>query len=40
MSIQFHPEVTHSIDGKQLLQNFFWWIFAAAHKDWTPDSFC
>ncbi len=29
--IQFHPEVTHSIDGKQVLKNF-WWISAAARR--------
>jgi GMP synthase (glutamine-hydrolysing) len=36
--IQFHPEVTHSIDGKQLLQNFLVDICGCA-QDWTPDSF-
>ena len=36
--IQFHPEVTHSIDGKQLLQNFLVDICHCA-QDWTPDSF-
>jgi GMP synthase (glutamine-hydrolysing) len=37
-AIQFHPEVTHSIDGKQVLQNFLVDICGCA-QDWTPDSF-
>jgi GMP synthase (glutamine-hydrolysing) len=36
--IQFHPEVYHSKDGKQLLQNFLLKI-AGLNQDWTPDSF-
>jgi GMP synthase (glutamine-hydrolysing) len=36
--IQFHPEVTHSIDGKQLLENFLVDICGCS-QDWTPDSF-
>ncbi|EHQ25639.1 glutamine-hydrolyzing GMP synthase [Mucilaginibacter paludis] len=36
--IQFHPEVTHSIDGKQLLQNFLVDICGCV-QEWTPDSF-
>lgn len=36
--IQFHPEVTHSIDGKQLLQNFLVYI-AGCNPSWTPASF-
>lgn len=36
--IQFHPEVTHSIDGKQLLQNFLVEI-CRCKQDWTPASF-
>jgi GMP synthase (glutamine-hydrolysing) len=36
--IQFHPEVTHSIDGKQLLENFLVDI-CHCHQDWTPESF-
>jgi GMP synthase (glutamine-hydrolysing) len=36
--IQFHPEVTHSVEGKQLLQNFVHDI-CGCHGDWTPDSF-
>ena len=37
-AIQFHPEVYHSTDGKQLLQNFLIDI-AKINPDWTPDSF-
>ena len=36
--IQFHPEVTHSIDGKQLLHNFLIEI-AGCQPTWTPASF-
>ncbi|MEO6521471.1 MAG: glutamine-hydrolyzing GMP synthase [Mucilaginibacter sp.] len=36
--IQFHPEVTHSLDGKQLLQNFLVDI-CGCDQDWTSDSF-
>lgn len=36
--IQFHPEVTHSTDGKQLLSNFLYDICGCA-GDWTSDSF-
>lgn len=36
--IQFHPEVTHSVDGKHLLYNFLVSICNCA-QDWTPDSF-
>lgn len=36
--IQFHPEVTHSTDGKQLLENFLVDICGCA-QDWTPDAF-
>ena len=36
--IQFHPEVYHSKDGKQLLENFLLDI-ANLKQDWTPDSF-
>ena len=36
--LQFHPEVTHSIDGPKLIANF---LFKIAHcvPDWTPASF-
>ena len=36
--IQFHPEVYHTTDGKQLLQNFLISI-AGLTPDWTPISF-
>ena len=36
--IQFHPEVTHSLEGKQLLKNFVKDI-AGCHSEWTPASF-
>lgn len=36
--IQFHPEVTHSLDGKQLLQNFLIDICGCS-QDWTPHAF-
>ncbi|WKD86130.1 GMP synthase [glutamine-hydrolyzing] [Polaribacter huanghezhanensis] len=37
-AIQFHPEVYHSTDGKQLLENFLVKI-AGVEQTWTPDSF-
>ncbi|WP_040281112.1 glutamine-hydrolyzing GMP synthase [Psychroserpens damuponensis] len=37
-AIQFHPEVYHSTDGKQILENFLVHI-AQLDQDWTPDSF-
>jgi len=37
-AIQFHPEVFHSTDGTQLLENFLVGI-ANVSQDWTPDSF-
>ena len=36
--IQFHPEVTHSTEGKTLLRNFVVHI-CGAHQDWTADIF-
>ncbi len=36
--IQFHPEVTHSLDGKQLLHNFIINICGCV-ADWTPQAF-
>jgi len=36
--IQFHPEVTHSTDGKQLLKNFCYDI-CGCNGDWTPAHF-
>ena len=37
-AIQFHPEVYHSTDGKQLLANFLFKI-AKLTPSWTPDNF-
>jgi len=37
-AIQFHPEVYHSTEGKQILENFLVHI-AGVKQDWTPDSF-
>jgi GMP synthase (glutamine-hydrolysing) len=36
--IQFHPEVTHSVEGKNLLRNFVVQICGCA-QDWTSDVF-
>jgi GMP synthase (glutamine-hydrolysing) len=36
--IQFHPEVTHSTEGKNLLRNFVVTICGCA-QDWTSDVF-
>ncbi|WP_297763533.1 glutamine-hydrolyzing GMP synthase [uncultured Muriicola sp.] len=36
--IQFHPEVYHTKDGKQLLENFLVHIAGLA-QTWTPDAF-
>jgi GMP synthase (glutamine-hydrolysing) len=36
--IQFHPEVTHSLEGKNLLRNFVVHI-CQCKQDWTPDQF-
>jgi GMP synthase (glutamine-hydrolysing) len=36
--IQFHPEVTHTLEGKHLLQNFVAQI-CGCQQDWTPASF-
>ena len=36
--IQFHPEVYHTTEGKQLLENFLVKI-AGLKQDWTPDAF-
>jgi GMP synthase (glutamine-hydrolysing) len=36
--IQFHPEVTHSTEGKQLLHNFVVNI-CGCQQDWTSESF-
>ena len=37
-AIQFHPEVYHSTDGKQLLENFLVHIAGVA-QSWTPGAF-
>ncbi|MBN1820592.1 MAG: glutamine-hydrolyzing GMP synthase [Prolixibacteraceae bacterium] len=37
-AIQFHPEVYHTTEGKQLLHNFVSDI-CGCRQDWTPDSF-
>lgn len=36
--IQFHPEVTHTLEGKKLLQNFVQHICKAV-PNWTADTF-
>ena len=36
--IQFHPEVYHSLEGKELLKNFVVGICGCS-QDWTPDAF-
>lgn len=36
--IQFHPEVTHTVEGKNLLRNFVVHICGCG-QDWTPDQF-
>ncbi len=36
--IQFHPEVTHTVEGKNLLRNFVVHICGCA-QNWTPDQF-
>lgn len=37
-AIQFHPEVYHSTDGKQLLENFLVHI-SGVEQSWTPGAF-
>ena len=36
--VQFHPEVFHSLDGRQILKNFVVDI-CGGRQDWTADSF-
>ena len=38
LGIQFHPEVTHSTDGRQILKNFVVGICSCV-QDWTPSAF-
>jgi GMP synthase (glutamine-hydrolysing) len=37
-AFQFHPEVVHSTEGKQLLKNFIYEVCGCT-GDWTPGSF-
>lgn len=37
-AVQFHPEVTHSVFGSQMLHNFVFDI-CGCHGDWVMDSF-
>ena len=37
-AIQFHPEVTHSTDGRTILENFLVRICGCS-QEWTPDAF-
>lgn len=36
--LQFHPEVTHSLEGAQLFRNFVQ-VIAGCQGNWTPNSF-
>jgi len=36
--VQFHPEVTHTVDGREILRNFVLRVCGAA-PDWTMESF-
>ena len=36
--IQFHPEVHHTVEGKQILHNFLY-LIAGVTGDWSPQSF-
>lgn len=38
IAVQFHPEVTHSIDGNTMIGNFLLRI-AGLKGDWTPEAF-
>ena len=37
-ALQFHPEVTHSLEGKEILANFLFKV-AGVKADWTPESY-
>lgn len=37
-ALQFHPEVTHSLQGKEILANFLFKV-AGVKPDWTPESY-
>lgn len=37
-ALQFHPEVTHSVDGAQILKNFVVDV-CGCRQDWTPATF-
>ena len=37
-AIQFHPEVTHSLEGKQILENFIVGV-CGCNQEWTPNAF-
>src|SRR5207247_7797020 len=36
--LQFHPEVTHTVDGREILKNFVLRV-CSARQDWTMESF-
>jgi GMP synthase (glutamine-hydrolysing) len=36
--LQFHPEVTHSVDGREILRNFVFRV-CGARPDWTMEHF-
>ncbi|MGN6592639.1 MAG: glutamine-hydrolyzing GMP synthase [Terriglobales bacterium] len=36
-AVQFHPEVAHSVNGRQFLSNFL--DLCGVERDWTPESF-
>lgn len=36
-AVQFHPEVTHTVRGRELIENFVWRICGLA-GEWTADS--
>ncbi len=38
VGLQFHPEVTHSLDGKKIISNFLFKI-AGLEENWSPHAF-